>query len=115
MKKVILKTNSVEEEKKISLWLIQNGFEELEDFEVEEKKIKKKVSFRMRIMASVALGIMLCLGGGIIWQMEIINKREQQLKVAEKNSFWHETIARAVRDSLVEREKELLELQKDKK
>lgn len=110
MKKVILKTNSNEEERKISVWLVQNGFEELEDFDLEEKKIKKKISFRMRIMASVALGIMLCLGGGIVWQMEIINKQEQQLKAAEKNSFWQEAIARAVRDSLVEREKELLEL-----
>jgi hypothetical protein len=112
MKKGILKTNSAEEEKKISTWLIQNGFDELEDFELEEKKIKKKVSFRMRIMASVALGIMLCMGTGIVWQMEIINTQEQRIKSAEKNSFWQQTIARAVRDSLVEREKEILELKK---
>lgn len=112
MKKVIIKTNSTEEEKKLTVFLIQNGFDELEDFGKEEKKIKKKVSFRMRLMASVALGIMLCLGAGIVWQMEEINQQEQRLKIAEKNSFWQQTIARAVRDSLVEREKELLDLKR---
>ena len=114
MKEIIIKTNSTEEEKKINLWLLQNGFEDTDDFESREKIIKKKISFRMRLMASVALGIMLCLGAGIVWQMEVINQQEFRLETAEKNSFWQETIAKAVRDSLVEREKEILELKGNK-
>lgn len=110
MKQIIVNLKNKEEEEKLKSLLNHNYFENYEDF--DKQAVKRKLSRKMRLLASVALGFMLLLGGFIIWQMEEIGSQQIKLKRLKSEGLWQENILKAVRDSLLTKEKELYNIKK---